>query len=149
MLIKTCIYIAAHNSFVVQMTVTTYFHVGIWCVLEFGRSPGLSSWLLTPSRPKTVVFVIHSDLQLRDSDGITPFFPIKPSRSLAPTLTRYVIFTYYNILKSFRVHNFLKSGIKLGFFDCFGLDSTCFQVANPLWLRGFRRVGEDFRQLVV
>ncbi len=97
MLIKTCINIAAHNSFVVQMTVTTYFHVGIWCVLEFGRSPGLSSWLLTPSRPKTVVFVIHSDLQLRDSDGITPFFPIKPSRSLAPILTRYVILNNYNI----------------------------------------------------
>lgn len=91
--------IAAHNSFVVQMNVTTYFHVGIWCVLEFGRSPGLSSWLLTPSHPMTVVFVIHSELQLRDSDGITPFFPIKPSRSLAPILTRYVIFTNYNIIK--------------------------------------------------
>src|SRR3954468_24339217 len=89
---KTRINIATHNSFVVQMNVTTYFHVGIWCVLEIGRSPGLSSWLLTPSHPKTVVFVIHSDLQLRDSDGITPFFPIKPSLSLAPILTRYVIF---------------------------------------------------------
>jgi hypothetical protein len=75
------------------MNVTTYFHVGIWCVLEIGRSPGLSSMLLTPSRQKTVVLVIHSDLQLRDSDGIAPFFPFKPSRSLAPILTRYAIST--------------------------------------------------------
>lgn len=80
------------NSSVVQMNGTTYFHVGIWCVLEIGRSPGLSSTLLTPSRPWTVVYVVRSDLQLRDSDGFSPFFPFKPNRSLAPTLTRYVIF---------------------------------------------------------
>lgn len=68
--------IATYNSFVVQMNVTTYFHVGIWCVLEIGRSPGLSSWLLTPSRHKTVVFVIHSEFTVagqRRNYTVLPF----------------------------------------------------------------------------
>lgn len=108
MLKKACKSIAAHNSFVVQMNVTTYFHVGIWCVLEIGRSPGLSSTLFTPSHQKTVVFVSHSDLQLRDSDGFAPFFPFKPSRSLAPILTRYVISITITHYKN-EVHPFLNA----------------------------------------
>jgi len=52
------------NSFVVQCllgTIHPYFHVGIWCVLEIGRSPGSSSTRIAPSR-------LHS--------GILRFAPI-------------------------------------------------------------------------
>ncbi len=76
---------------------TTYFLVGIWCVLEIGRSPGFSSTRLTAFPVSPVAFVICSELQLRDSVGFAPTSLLSQTLVWHQVLHIIQLCSYYNI----------------------------------------------------
>ena len=70
---------------------TTYFLVGIWCVLEIGRSPGffINTPHSLPSFPSGICDLLR--ITVAGQRRICTDFPFKPNSRLAPSLTHYSI----------------------------------------------------------
>lgn len=84
---------------------TTYFHVGIWCVLETGRSPDFSSTSFMPSQKFQWLHIKDSESQLRDSGGFSPHFPFKHALTRTSSYTLCYSF-HYNVFYLFsKWHN--------------------------------------------
>ena len=78
---KSCLTYSVHRPFPREL----------WCVLGIGRSPGLSSIPFTPSRTRQWYMQKIPKLQLRDSDGIAPFFPFKLTFVCTNSYTIYLV----------------------------------------------------------